>query len=121
MFVRAKVFASLAVLVLGVFLLAPATGALSSIQDKDGADGQGKKDSTVTVTGCLQKGAADGEFSIAGADGTSYQLTSSKVDLKGHVGHKVAVTGKPAKTGAEGSPAAQLEVTNLKVVSATCS
>jgi hypothetical protein len=121
MFPRAKLFALLAGMVLGVFLLAPATAALSSIQDKDGADGQGKKENSITITGCLQKGAADGQYTIAGPDGTSYQLTGSKVDLKGHVGHKVTITGKPSKTAQEGSQAGQLEVTSLKMVSTTCS
>src|SRR5215510_7645065 len=109
MFVRAKLFASLSALILGVVLLAPATRALGPTQDQNGADGQAKKDN-ITITGCLQKGAADGEFSIAGPDGTSYQLVPSKVALKDHVGHKVTITGKPAKAEAGSSPAGRLEV-----------
>jgi hypothetical protein len=120
MFSRARLFASLSALILGVVLLAPATRALSTAQDKDGAEGQGKKDN-ITVTGCLQKGAADGEYAIAGPDGTSYQLTPGKVALKDHVGHKVTITGKPEKAEAGGSSAGRLEVTNLKMVSTTCS
>ena len=120
MFGRAKFFASLSVLILAAILLAPATRALSAIQDKEG-DGQGKKSDSITVTGCLQKGAAEGEFAIAGADGTSYQLVAGKTALKDHVGHKVTITGKPAKAEDGGSPAARLEVTNVKMVSNTCS
>ena len=116
MFVRAKLF--LSALVFSVVLVGPATRAL--MQDKDGGDGQAKKDS-ITVTGCLAKGAADGEYTIAGPDGTSYQLIGTKVTLKDHVGHKVTITGKPAKAEEGGSPAGRLEVTNLKMVSTTCS
>jgi hypothetical protein len=116
---RARIFASLSVLILSVVLLAPATRVLSSIQDKNGADGQPKKDS-ITITGCLQKGASDGEYTMAGPDGTSYQLVAGKVALKDHIGHKVTITGKPAK-GDEGSTAGKLEVLDLKMVSTTCS
>src|SRR5262249_27654130 len=119
MFARARLFASVSALILGVVLLAPATRALSP-QEKDGADGQAKKDN-ITITGCLAKGAADGEFTIAGPDGTSYLLTGTKVTLKDHVGHKVTITGKPAKAEEGGSTAGRLEVTNLKMVSTTCS
>jgi len=117
MFVRTKLFVSLSALFLGVVLLVPPTRALT--QDKN-ADGQAKKDN-ITITGCLAKGAADGEFTIAGPDGTSYQLTGTKVTLKDHVGHKVTITGKPAKADEGGSSAGKLEVTNLKMVSTTCS
>jgi hypothetical protein len=54
-----------------------------------------------SVTGCLSKGDA-GTFSITGEDGTSYELSSSDVQLEGHQGHKVTITGTAAglETGA---------------------
>ena len=118
---RARMLASLSVLVLGLVLLAPANGVLSLGQEKDGAEAQGKKDNNITVTGCLQKGSSDEAYTIAGPNGTSYQLTGGKVALKDHVGHKVTITGKPAKAEGGSSPEGRLEVTNLKVVSTTCS
>jgi len=116
---RAKVFVSLSALILCAFLSAPATRVLSQTENKGSADEQKGKD--VTITGCLQKGAADGEFNIAGPDGTSYQLVPGKVALKDHVGHKVTITGKAAKTEEGASAAGRLEVTNLKMVAANCS
>jgi hypothetical protein len=116
---RAKVFVSLSALILCGFLSAPVTRVLSQTGNKAGADDQSRKD--ITITGCLQKGAADGEFNIAGPDGTSYQLVPGKVSLKDHVGHKVTITGKAAKSEEGAPPAGRLEVTNLKMVSTTCS
>jgi len=116
---RAKVFVSLSALILCALLSAPATRVLSQTQNKGGADEHSQKD--VTVTGCLQKGASDGEFNIAGTDGTSYELVAGKVALKDHVGHKVTITGKAAKAEDGAAPAGRLEVTNLKVVSTSCS
>ncbi len=55
-----------------------------------------------SVTGCLSKGTAKDTFTISGADGKAYSLTSSTVKLEQHVGHEVTVTGSPAgvETGA---------------------
>jgi hypothetical protein len=101
-----------------------------------------------TVTGCLSKGAAEGTFSIKGTDGKAYSLTSTTTKLDSHVGHKVTVTGTSAgvETGAvkdtsmahdtsmagmahdtgikketAGAGGGTLNVTSLKMVSATCS
>ena len=46
-----------------------------------------------TVTGCLAKGSAEGSYDITDADGHEYMLSSSKVKLQDHVGHKVTVKG----------------------------
>ena len=91
-----------------------------------------------TVTGCLQKGDEPGEFSITGADGKTWGLRSSQVKLEQHVGHQVTVTGSShreskAHEKAEEKKEGQMEnaagkeeygdlqVTNLKMVSETCS
>jgi maltose-binding protein MalE len=96
-----------------------------------------------SVTGCLAKTGNDA-FSISGADGKAYSLTSTTVKLDQHVGHKVTVTGTSAgvetaalkdtsakkdagttkdtsmtkETGATG--AGTLNVSSLKMVSAEC-
>ena len=91
---------------------------------------------TKTVTGCLQKGDAAGEFSIAGEDGKLWGLRSSTVKLEDHVGHKVTVAGtvsgeskaeeKKEKKEGEVENAAQkeeyrdLRVTSLKMISDSC-
>lgn len=51
------------------------------------------------VTGCLVKGPSDGTYDITAADGHEYMLTSDKVKLKDHVGHRVTVTGTPTEMG----------------------
>jgi hypothetical protein len=85
----------------------------------------------VTVTGCLAKGATDNDFTIRDTSGKSYNLTSSSVALKGHIGHEVTITGTPASASSGGSTASttsssasgsgeHLTVSNLKMVSTTC-
>jgi hypothetical protein len=58
-----------------------------------------------TVTGCLSQGS-QGTFSITGEDGAAYELTATTVELAGHVGHRVRITGTPApvETGAVEQP-----------------
>lgn len=91
---------------------------------------------TKTVTGCLQKGDEAGEFAITGEDGKTWELTSKSVKLDEHVGHQVTVTGsahreskaeeKAEKKEGQMEKAAgkeeygDLRVTDLKMVSATC-
>jgi hypothetical protein len=56
---------------------------------------------STSVTGCLSKSDA-GAFTLNGEDGKSYELSSSDVQLEGHQGHKVTITGTAAglETGA---------------------
>ena len=91
-----------------------------------------------TITGCLQKGDESGEYSMKTANGKMYGLTSKKVDLSEHVGHKVKLHGYITPESAEGAEANQqsagtangsmekggdidMTVTSLKMVSKTCS
>jgi hypothetical protein len=53
---------------------------------------------STSVTGCLAK-SDGGTFSITGDEGASYELSSSDVQLEGHQGHKVTITG--TATGVE--------------------
>ncbi len=97
--------------------------ALSTNQQKGG-----KKTTSVTVTGCLQKGDEAGEFAITGEDGKNYELVSRTVKLSGHIGHKVSVTGTVAKEESEENEkkeagegwSGRIQVTSLKMVSETC-
>ena len=93
-----------------------------------------KAEKSQTVTGCLQKGDEAGEFSIKGEDGKTWGLRSTSVKLDQHIGHQVTVTGSTThETKAEEKKAGQVEnagskaeyadltVTNLKMVSDSCS
>jgi len=85
-----------------------------------------KAGGNVTVTGCLQKGDEAGEFSITGADGKTFGLRSTSVKLDEHLGHKVTVTGKLKAEEKEEKhentkEVGDLDVTNLKMVSTSCS
>ena len=89
---------------------------------------------TKAVTGCLQKGDQADLFSITGEDGKSWDLRSSTVKLADHVGHQVTVTGSPTReakaeekkegqveNAAQKEGLGELRVTDLKMVSQSCS
>jgi len=93
-----------------------------------------KAEKSQTVTGCLQKGDEAGEFSIKGEDGKTWGLRSTSVKLDQHIGHQVTVTGSTThETKAEEKKEGQVEnagskteyadltVTNLKMISDSCS
>src|SRR5260370_542377 len=93
-----------------------------------------KAEKSQTVTGCLQKGDEAGEFSLKGEDGKTWGLRSTSVKLDQHIGHQVTVTGSTThETKAEEKKEGQMEnagskteyadltVTNLKMVSDSCS
>ena len=112
-----------------VVVLAQATTAP---EKKDEKAVQKPAGHTQSVTGCLQKGDEPGEFSITGEDGKTWGLHSKTVKLEEHVGHKVTVTGSPIHESAAKEKAGKMEkaagkeeigdlhVTNLKMVSETC-
>ena len=90
------------------------------------------KNSSITVTGCLQKGHDASEYQL-NAENAKWHLKSDNVTFADHVGHKVKVAGvvsnqpfhgmkedlkgevekKPIETGV-------LIVTNLEMVSDSC-
>ena|ERR1700722_2270856 len=95
-----------------------------------------KAPGTQTVTGCLQKGTEAGGFFLSGTDDKDWELYSnSHVSLADQIGHTVAVTGtvvKRSKSQEEksqphenkeqgGKHHADLQVSSVKMVSATCS
>jgi hypothetical protein len=96
------------------------------------------KDDIRDVTGCLSKGNSADTFVLNGDDGSMWDVKSSRLNLRKHVGHTVTLTGvvsnammhnmkEGAKDVANDTGAAKhnnehgrLKVTNLKMVSASC-
>lgn len=94
-----------------------------------------------SATGCLQKGDKPGTFKLVAKDGKSWNVTSTKLSLAGHVGHTVTLTGDAMKSpmsqmkdtsmsnmkmgdssmSGMGSAGGSLNATSMKMVSATCS
>ncbi len=86
----------------------------------------------ILVTGCLKRGNAAGEYSIADQNGTIWKLTSTTVNLAEHVNHSVTIAGKPVVTPKqpenntsggqtdEGKPQPTLRVLTLKMLSNSC-
>lgn len=75
-----------------------------------------------SMTGCLHKGAAAGTYELTDlglADGPkSVAIAAASVDLSGHVGHKVELTGTTVK-GAD--PAVHtMSISAMKHLAATC-
>jgi hypothetical protein len=107
------------------------SATLSLAKDKDKADVR-------DVTGCLSKGDDANEFLLAGSDGSTWEVRSSKVALAEHVGHTVTATGvvsnasmhnmkEDAKDAAKDSGMAKsndehghMKVTAVKMVSESC-
>ena len=86
----------------------------------------------VNVAGCLKKSGTSGGYYIADQNGRTWELTSKKVDLAKQVFHTVSVSGHPS-TGSkmqegkseqgqkpEGNQTFTLEVTELEVLSPSC-
>lgn len=75
-----------------------------------------------SMSGCLHPGAAAGTYELTDlglADGPkSVTVLTSSVDLAGHVGHKVELTGTTAK-GADAAGHA-MNITAMKHLAATC-
>lgn len=105
------------------------TGSGASAQTKSTMHKMHHK--TTSVTGCLQKGDEANEYSIKSSNGKMYGLTSTKVQLSEHVGHKVKVRGYITPESAEGNEANEnaagekggdidMTVTSLKMISKTC-
>ena len=120
-------------LALGLFALSglallPAAGFASTTnQDRD--DDRGK---VREVTGCLQKEGDD--YELMADNGSTWELKGEDSRLADHVGHTVRVTGtvdhkkmhdakEKAKEKTQDNPNehGHLTVTNLKMVSRSCS
>jgi len=111
----------------GLALLPAAGFANNSRQDRD--DDRGK---VRELTGCLQKDG--GEYELMADNGSTWELKGEDSRLADHVGHTVRVTGtvdhkkmhdakEKAKEKTQDNPNehGHLTVTNLKMVSRSCS
>jgi hypothetical protein len=76
-----------------------------------------KPSKDITVTGCLEQGTSANQFNITDEGGKKYAVTSARVPLKNHVGHKVILNG--VKRGEEAGTTI-VRVMGLKMVSKTC-
>ena len=92
--------------VVGMFLTLVQAQAKEPKQSKD-----------VTVTGCLEQGTGADQFTITDENGKKYAVTSARVPLKNHVGHKVTVKG--LKRG-EQADITHVRVMSLEMVSKAC-
>jgi hypothetical protein len=136
---RRLMFATLAFTCLTtVVCLAQEPARQDSTKEATAQEKQKPPTATKTVTGCLQKGHEPGKLAITGEDGKTWELSSKTVKLNEHVGHQVTVTGSAhreskAQEKAEEKKEGQIEnaaakeeygdlrVTDLKMVSETCS
>lgn len=90
-----KVRLTLGLIALGGVSLVPTAGFAQTTQDKSAE--------TRTLTGCLSNGEKAGEYSLVGADGSTWEIRSKTVKLADHVGHTVTVTGKVWHPGMHGA------------------
>ena len=94
-----------------------------------------KASATQTITGCVQKGTESGGFFLISTDDKHWELYGNPdVSIADHVGHTVTVTGTVAhrskaqeeksqpseKKEISGKQHADLQVSSVKMVSATC-
>jgi hypothetical protein len=91
-----------------------------------------------TITGCLSKGDSAKEFMLAGNDGSTWEVRSSRVALADHVGHTVSVTGVVSNAGMhnmkedakdmakdsgmkkDNSEHGHMKITDIKMISDSC-
>jgi hypothetical protein len=119
------------------------TGALSaSAAVRDAASPSVRASAAAdSATGCLQKGDKPGTFKLVSKDGKTWDVTSTKIPLAGHVGHTVTLSGDTAKSdmsnmkdtsmskmkmsdsskSGTGMSSGTLNATSMTMVSATCS
>ncbi len=126
---KATISTMSSIAIVGFFLLG--SSGLAGAQSTSTMHHMNKVHET-SITGCLQKGDEAGEYSMKTSDGKMYGLTSKKVQLSDHVGHKVMLHGNVTpesgeKPEANAQPSAtekggdiDMTVTSLKMISTTC-
>jgi len=121
---------ALSLVAMAGFALLPAAGfANRAGQDRDRDEDRGK---VREMTGCLQKEGDD--FELMADNGSTWELKGDHERLADHVGHTVRITGtvdhekmhdakERAKEKTQDNPNehGHLTVTNLKMVSRSCS
>jgi len=97
------------------------------LQAQDAGQTTGKTSGLTTIQGCLQY--TNGHYRLTEDNGTTHQLQSEANKLIHHVGHEVAITGKPAvrsvDTTVQGSESTVKEepvfkVSSVKHIADTC-
>ena len=126
--------------VAGTLLVAGALSASAAVRGTVSSDRLARA-AADSATGCLQKGDKPNTFKLVSKDGKSWNVTSSKLSLAGHVGHTVTLSGDMMKdqmsqmkdtsmsnmkmgdssTSGMGASSGTLNATSMKMVSATCS
>lgn len=90
--------------------------------------------SATSITGCLKQGSEKGGYYVTAQDGKLYELIGKAGSFAQHVNHTVTVTGHETKlpesheaklephekTEAGSASYVDFEVTDVKMVSATC-
>jgi len=137
---------------LGASIAAQAPQNPPSAADPQATAGQSSRSSamgnTVTVEGCIQKGAAASPSGTTGTTGSSsasafmltsaakpatskettpiassYRLSAEDSKLSPHVGHKVEISGtveQPSASASGAAAAPTLKVDNVRMIAATC-
>lgn len=97
------------------------------LQAQDAGQTTGKTSGLTTIQGCLQY--TNGHYRLTEDNGTTHQLQSEANKLTHHVGHEVAVTGKPALrsvdttvqgTGSTAQEESVFKVSSVKHIADTC-
>jgi hypothetical protein len=109
----------------GLLALAFVLGSAALAATATSHQAKERSSAVVTVAGCLQNGTTTGVFLLTAKDGKGWDVSSKTVDIAKHVGHTVSLTGTPVTTastdGSAASAKTQLDVSDLKMVSETCS
>ena len=82
--------------VAGTLLVASALSASAAVRGTGSSDRLARA-AADSATGCLQKGDKPNTFKLVTKDGKSWNVTSSKLSLAGHVGHTVTLSGDSMK------------------------
>ena len=116
----------LAVLVSGLLMLAPFSSG-QEVPSGASPGGTVTHPLQVAVRGCVKRGVKSGEYVITDSNGTTWTLTSDKVNLGDHVGQTVLITGKPESESKQpstnepsGKPQIGLRVLSVKTIGGKC-
>jgi len=106
---KIRTVATVAIVLLAVFVSAPAVAAQES----------GAAPKEHSMTGCLQKGTEANTFQLTDLEKgpKTVEIVETTANLAPHVGHKVEITGTATK-GKEGTHS--MKITAVKMIAPTC-
>ncbi|MGC1417513.1 MAG: hypothetical protein WA817_19650 [Candidatus Acidiferrum sp.] len=109
----------------GLLVLAFALGSNALAATATSHQAKERSSATITVAGCLHNGATTDVFLLTAKDGKGWDVSSKTVDIAKHVGETVSLTGTAVTTestdGSAASATTRLDVSDLKMVSDSCS